>query len=170
MENTVKNIGIAEVKGRKDYDRLWSITDPTIWPQLLHFTTIENWGDYDKMDIRLLWDLDRIRDDLARPINIHCGYALSGHAKKSFHKLGMAVDFSIKESTIENFHQSYLYLLHAWQGGVGVYPYWNTPGFHLDLGPNRTWVRDKEGKYHGNSSEIYEIVKSFSEKNELSRV
>lgn len=141
-----------------DYSRYIPIVNSLIWPQLLHFNIGENWGDYEKMDVRLLWDLDGIRHDLARKIRVKCAYELSGHADKSFHKLGMAVDFSIEDTGKSELYDLYTYLLMMWRGGVGVYPFWNTPGFHLDIGPDRTWVRDKEGVYHSESDKMRDVI------------
>lgn len=144
------------------YKRFIPITNPMIWPQLLHFHSDENWGDADKMDVRLLWNLDKVRDDLARRIIINCGYSHAGHAAKSFHKFGMAVDLYVENTQRDELLNLYFHFLTIWRGGVGVYPFWNKPGFHLDIGPSRSWVRDKDGKYHSDINNIAEITKSIA--------
>jgi uncharacterized protein YcbK (DUF882 family) len=113
------------------------------------------------MDARLLWGLDRVRHDLEREITVNCGYKTSGHAPKSFHKLGMAVDFVVLPPAPDievDFYDLYLTILSMWHGGVGVYPFWNRPGFHLDIGPDRTWVRDKDGEYYSDIDKIRNLA------------
>ncbi len=142
-----------------DYSRYITIINPLIWPQLLYFNSGENWGNFERMDVRLLWGLDRVRHDLARRINVNCGYEIEGHVKKSFHKLGMAVDFVVEDSDeAYDMYNLYTTILSMWHGGVGIYPFWNTPGLHLDIGPDRTWVRDKEGVYSSDSNKIRDVI------------
>ena len=74
-----------------NHDRFIPIVDPSIWLQTTHFTKEEKWGNYALMDVRLIWNLDRLRLDLNRGMNILKGFATRGHAKKSFHLKGMAV-------------------------------------------------------------------------------
>lgn len=146
-----------------DQSKYIPIINDLIWPQLNHFNIRENWGDYRRIDIRLLWGLDRVRRDLGRKIHINCAYEESGHAEKSFHKIGMAVDFVVAPLDKNNaldMYSLYTTILSMWHGGVGVYPFWNTPGLHLDLGEDRTWVRDKDGVYHSDSGKIYNILVS----------
>lgn len=118
---------------------------PQQWNQIKHFNPNEKWGDPERMDFRLVWALNKLREEIGKPFIIHCGYEESGHAPNSFHYSGQAVDFHVKG--IE-----FCILLHKisrvwWFGGIGLYPHWNNPGFHLDIGHHRQWYKDEDGKY-----------------------
>lgn len=99
---------------------------PEQWETIQFFTPNEKWGDPAKMDPNLIFELDRLRKYIARPMVIHCGWE---QRDKGYHPLGMAVDchvphmhpmeFCIAASRF-NF------------GGIGVYLWWNNPGLHLD--------------------------------------
>lgn len=134
-----------------------------IWSQLEHFNKEEKWGDFSYIDVRLLWILDALRDDIARGFNILCAYELEGHAKKSFHKIGMAVDFYVSDTKPEELWDLYCYFLENWYGGTGVYPFWKPyPGIHLDIGPGyRTWTRDENGLYLYDSKEIKGTIMEY---------
>ena len=116
------------------------------WKKINNFTYKEKWGDPTQMDFRLIWRLDLFREELDHKIIVHCGYDLSGHAPKSFHKVGKAVDFHVERLSLSTVY-SYLEKM-WWVGGVGVYPYWNSPGFHIDLGTYRRWYRDENNEYY----------------------
>jgi uncharacterized protein YcbK (DUF882 family) len=110
----------------------------TIWDRLRHFSPQENWGDPEKMNGALLWLLDEVREHFGCPVVIHCGYDEAGHAVNSQHYLGNAVDFhfvtempfSQQYQELENFLFGLQLHNHV---GLGVYPQWNRPGFHLDV-------------------------------------
>lgn len=144
-----------------DHSKYITLSSILIWSQLQYFNPGEDWGNYEKMDSRLLWNLDQVRKELVRKISVHCGFEVSGHAPNSFHKLGMSVDFHVENTEPEELYDLYRYFLMVWHGGVGVYPFWNHVGFHLDIGPDRTWVRDKDGKYYSDSDKIIEITRSI---------
>ncbi len=123
-----------------------------IWDVLEHFNKTEKWGNPDKMNPALLVLLDKIREKVGHPIRINCGWEESGHVNKSHHYYGDAVDFAILGVP---FAEAERLLVKALQElgvddkvGLGIYPYWNTPGFHLDVrGTKARWGRDKDGKY-----------------------
>lgn len=114
-----------------------------------HFTKNENWGDSDKIGQEVVELLDYLRDGMECPIIIHCGYATDGHASKSKHYEGIAVDFHF--DTDISFKDQYLILEHLLKDkpcGLGVYPYWNNKGFHIDTrGVKARWMRDEKGNY-----------------------
>lgn len=123
-----------------------------VWEQLQYFTRTENWGDADKMNHDLLLLLDTIRDILGKPISINCGYETSGHAKKSQHALGNAVDFVVRGMSMQEAYDTIIEALDELdmndKVGLGVYMHWNTPGFHIDVrGKKARWSRNKAGKY-----------------------
>lgn len=73
-----------------------------------------------------------------------------GHVQESQHYQGLAADF----------HVHGVSLLDAWLAlerfpkimGVGIYPYWATPGLHADIRPTATrarWWRDAKQNYLG---------------------
>jgi len=118
-----------------------------IWKHLKHFTPDENWGDPDKINGLLLLLLDALRDRWSAPFSVHCAYDLSGHLDKSEHYLGNAVDFHIDDG--ESFALQISVMEHFLEGlqvaghcGLGIYPGWNKPGFHLDVrGAKARWGR-----------------------------
>jgi uncharacterized protein YcbK (DUF882 family) len=101
---------------------------PSDWDHINHFDPSENWGDPSMMDSFLVHELDRLRAYIGRKIVIHCGY--EARDGKGYHPKGLAVDchasglhpmeFYIAASRFKGF------------GGIGIYPWWNRPGLHLD--------------------------------------
>ena len=108
-----------------------------IWSRLKHFDKKENWGDPDKMNGFLLLLLDGICHTYDRPFVIHCGYAEDGHSTGSQHYLGNAVDFHIEGGEYYSIQIEKMLRILEWfqvsdRVGLGIYPDWNYPGFHLD--------------------------------------
>ena len=114
------------------------------------------WGDPEKVDVFLLWILALIRREIRKldptaTITIHCAYEITGHKGKT-HPLGIAADWHIN-STIP-YHEligQVLVILHQYNlsnlVGLGIYPCWNSKGFHLDVrGIRARWgyIIDKE--------------------------
>jgi uncharacterized protein YcbK (DUF882 family) len=125
---------------------------PKQWKQIKYFSPQENFGDPSKMDFRLIWLLDRLREAIDEPIIIHCGYETSGHSENSYHYKGRAVDFHFKKSEWLNFKDLTKLVRNHWYwvGGIGVYPHWRQKGFHVDTGRPRVWEKDLNGNYiHG---------------------
>jgi len=135
-----------------------------VWNHIKWFNRWENWGDPSKIDPLLIVLLDEIRDIYGKPFIIHCAYETSGHAPNSYHYLGRAVDFHIKDDKsfshqvnemlqildiislkVENYslHKPYRFLYPiADYVGLGIYPNWEHPGFHLDTrGYRARWAR-----------------------------
>lgn len=115
-----------------------------------HFSPNENWGDFDKMSPQFLSLLDTIRDLYGFPFIIHCGYAKTGHSSKSYHYIGEAADghvdglepwlaFDRMKDVL-----SEMGILH--KVGFGWYPFWYTPGWHLDC---RGWDCGKRAAQDG---------------------
>ena len=128
-----------------------------IWDSLKYFTKNEKWGDPDKMNPALLLLLDRLRETIGKPFVIHCGYESDGHSTASQHYKGNAVDFHIEGLPLTEANRLLLAALHTIQiagrqahevCGLGIYPDWNNPGFHLDVrGYSARWgAVKKEGK------------------------
>lgn len=108
------------------------------------FNAEENWGNPLKMNgflimlMMMVRKIYRERYDPDARFYIHCGYDLNGHAPASEHYKGNADDFHIETSL------SFSQQVHAIKQilaelqvlelvGLGIYPEWNNPGFHLDV-------------------------------------
>lgn len=111
-----------------------------IWDKVKYFKPNENWGDPNKISWALLFVLDTIREQLPSGCSIHinCGYEQGGHASKSYHSRegkGGAVDFVVKGLPLHIAFEIITKLLKDMNiiYGLGVYPNWNTAGFHLDI-------------------------------------
>ena len=122
------------------------------WRNIRHFSPHENWGDPSRINPLLLIILDGLRELVGKPFVIHCAYEHKGHAPNSYHYTGDAVDFHIKWGAP---FETHVRLVQAYLGeidviindgtainfittadkicGLGIYPTWNHPGFHLDV-------------------------------------
>jgi hypothetical protein len=118
-----------------------------IWHHIKHFTKNENWGDPDRVNGLLLLLLDALRSKWGAPFIIHCACEQSGHSAGGQHPLGNAVDFHIEDGepcalqigVMEHFIKG---LNVADRVGLGIYPDWRNPGFHLDVrGAKARWGR-----------------------------
>ena len=97
---------------------------------------------------------------------VHEGKASSGHAKSSQHYLGRAVDLHLVDAAgkvVPLFDQFILAIRFDWNG-MGLYPFWNNPGLHLDtrpegkLGEASLWWRDESGKYQAIESRFLPVL------------
>lgn len=98
------------------------------WDTIKYFSPNEKWGDPNKMSYELLILLDNLREYLDKPIIIHCGY--EDRKNSSYHCKGMAVDCHCSNINLLDF---YTEASRFSFGGIGVYPWWNKPGLHLDV-------------------------------------
>mgnify|MGYP003503935642 CR=1 FL=1 len=113
-------------------------------------------GGYEKVDF---WALDFSLINQLRELNamlpagtdfcIHCGVE-GKHSATGYHPRGMAVDCHFEQNGELVQPDAMLFLLiKKWEGGIGIYTRWNNPGFHLDVGPTRTWWKnDSDDQYH----------------------
>lgn len=66
---------------------------------------------------------------------VHCSYEQRDYF--SYHNLGNAIDFHFTHISQRDAYNIILNTLHDWQvinhTGLGVYPQWTNPGFHLDV-------------------------------------
>lgn len=128
----------------------------SIWSKLNHFHQGEKWGNKDKVNGLLLLLLDIITDRIKQyswekykrisPCIIHCAYETTGHSANSQHYKGNAADFHFENVNLPEAYNIILAVLKEYQveefTGLGVYPDWHTPGFHLDLrGEKARWSR-----------------------------
>ena len=118
-----------------------------IWDVVDHFNEREAWGDPEKMNGLLILLIDKIADILGCGVIIHCGYEGDGHTPSSQHYTGNAIDFHLKtdlpfKDQIDNVMLALDELQVSDRVGVGLYPDWNSPGFHLDVrGVKARWGR-----------------------------
>lgn len=122
-----------------------------IWDFLRHFNKNENWGNHEKINGFLLLALDELRHRIGHEFIIHNAYAQTGHSDDSLHYKGSAVDYHIcTKSFLKTCNDVILCLSEmqiADRVGLGIYPDWNNPGFHLDSrGYQARWGR-LENKY-----------------------
>jgi uncharacterized protein YcbK (DUF882 family) len=123
----------------------------TDWTLVKHFKRAEWVKNPDAVVPELVYLVDGLRDYVGRPVVIHVAFDDAGHVEDSAHYMGAAVDL----------HVQGLSLMDQWLAaerfpflGVGLYPFWEHPGLHLDVrrvgaehGPGRRWWRDKQGQY-----------------------
>ena len=125
------------------------------WETIRYFKSHENFGDPARMSYVLLLTLDNFREYVNQPIIIHCGYEDRGN--DSYHCKGMAVDCHIKNM---NLYDAYMAATRFAFYGIGVYPWWNKPGLHLDvrpidkLGHRSYWGSTGAGEYCAISSDF----------------
>lgn len=123
---------------------------PEQWEKIDSFDTTELWGNPYKMDHELLLALDALRKYIDRPIIIHCGYEKRKN-KTSQHNFGRAVDLYI--AGISLWDQFMVAQCFSSFRGIGVYPWWHSPGLHLDTRildkytACHTWGSTSPGKY-----------------------
>lgn len=124
------------------------------WATIRHFRAHE-WGDWPRVDPRLIYALDDLRDLLGKPIVIHEAYANGGHAEHSEHYRGMAADCHAEGVELVDFFLCASRF--AIFRGIGLYPYWRQRGLHLDIreAPHRAyWWRDADGRYKSLTSRV----------------
>jgi hypothetical protein len=100
------------------------------------------WGNADALDYGIVYGLYNLRVYTKKPIYVHCGCEprLAG----GWHPKGLAVDIHIEGmSLIDQFIVASRFPVFR---GIGVYPWWNNPGLHLDRrtynpqGPRALWI------------------------------
>jgi hypothetical protein len=136
------------------------------------FSPREAWGDPQKINGLLLLAIYALRLILQIAIVIHCAVETSGHAQKGQHPEGNAVDFHLVSSTLP-FYEQILMVEKALKGlqiwdriGIGIYPAWNTPGFHLDVrGKHAEWGWIGSVDEKGNKIYVsYKTAKEYARK------
>lgn len=110
----------------------WAIVEQYFNPN----STVDKFGDIDKIDDEVLLRTFFLRKQLGLPIIITAGYATKGHSQNSQHYKGKALDFVIPDYSN---HIIDLILLIERFGfrGIGYYTFWQyngrtVPGFHVD--------------------------------------
>lgn len=118
------------------------------WGRIRYFSINEDWGEPMKMDRDLIYLLDGLRGLFHHPFVIHCGYKGGGHSRNSQHYVGKAADFHIEGMALKDAVDLMLDFISppprglgiAHIVGLGIYPHWRNPGFHLDTrGSKARW-------------------------------
>lgn len=119
----------------------------TDWTKVKNFKREEWITDPDKVIPELIYLMDELRDFIGKPCVIHVAWEDGGHSSTSKHYTGNAVDFHFRNidpldcyDMIEKFIASKPEYSNNY--GIGLYPYWNRIGFHLDI-----LARTKPGKW-----------------------
>lgn len=118
---------------------------PAQWESVYPYFTPDECGSTN-MDWEFMQLAYRLRRIIG-PMVIHCGYSRNGHAPKSYHYSGQAIDFHAPES---NFRITMAAIDHLGFGGCGWYPCWNHKGFHIDNRPHdiyQRWISPRSGEY-----------------------
>ena len=107
-----------------------------------YFKKSEFVKDPDRLHPKIMPLMDDLRHLAGVPIHIHVAWNDGGHSKKSYHYKGMAVDFHFgkgkgilnprKLTPLEQFGAIRSIPEFC---GIGYYPWWNAPGWHVDIRP-----------------------------------
>lgn len=132
------------------------------WTELRYFSRQEFMPGADKSAKALRFLIDDIRHALGKPVILHCVWAPAGHAPKSYHYTGQAVDFHIQGLDLREQYG----ILSSFReiGGLGFYPEWNNPGWHADIragGKRLEWLRWKRNYFYSPT-----IITDYLYKNE----
>lgn len=137
------------------------------WDELRYFTPSERWGNPDKMDRDFLVKLDGFRHAVGLSFQVLEGYATTGHAPKSLHYEGRAVDgrFLRDGKAVEMDELVYLSFLSPFTG-IGLYS-WGASGpfVHFD---DRTLANGRKAVWVSHKQNVYEPFTKDSLKSLLS--
>ena len=108
-------------------------------------------GSWVEFDHDLLFAMDRLRGEIDAPVIVHSAVCIDGlceHSADSYHLLCngcRAIDFHVDTKMTLRTQYQIIESMCVYQGGtfmgIGVYPEWNNPGFHLDYGDRyQRWV------------------------------
>jgi len=100
------------------------------WKDIKYFKSFE-FNRQEKMDKKLIVGLDKLREYIDKPIIINCSY--EDRKTGGYHPEGKAVDIHVKGM---HFFDLFIAASRFDEfNGIGIYPYWNNPGIHLDTRP-----------------------------------
>lgn len=141
----------------------WETTDSRLlWLSVEHFTTREAWNKPFDIHPILVMILEKFRGSLPKGywIKIHCGYKQKANQTNNYHYIGRAVDFHVvgcsfleAESHLIKFLRTQKLINSGEEDqlinyvGLGNYPEWLDPGFHLDIRGTRASWSKIDGKY-----------------------
>lgn len=136
----------------------WTKSDALLmWLAMDHSRISEAWGDPLRMHPITMVILDKFRGSLPHGcwVKVHCGYKAGRHIKNSFHHRARAVDFHVVGCSFIEAEQHLMRFLNGSTlticettynlidfVGIGIYPEWADPGFHLDTrGKRNSWAK-----------------------------
>lgn len=127
------------------------------WNSIRHFKANEFGIGWEKLDFDVVVLIDRLRDYIKCPIKINCAWAKDGHSKKSQHYIGRAIDCVAKDISLLDF---YLAADAVGFTGIGAYPFWNTPGLHVDIrdGDPIRWYQNEDGEYVYGADKVIDVL------------
>ncbi len=116
----------------------------SIWNFIKGFSPSEKWGKASEMNGFTLMLMSALREQIREhdpeaTVSVHAGFATEGHSSDppSQHYEGNAVDFHFK--TVLPYPVQITFMLDVLEElqvanrvGFGIYPDWNSPGFHVD--------------------------------------
>ncbi len=120
---------------------------------LKYFKKSEFVKDPDKLHPDIMPLMDDLRHLAETPIYIHVAWntaSTNGHSKNSYHYKGMAVDFHFKQGILSPVEQFACIRSLPEFHGIGFYPWWNSPGWHVDIRQNPTllcWISHGPATY-----------------------
>lgn len=129
------------------------------WGKIKHFSAKEFGIHADKMDETFLLLLDEYREIIGKPFQVLAGYATDGHAPKSYHYLGRAIDFRIVDPITReplSMKDHFLIAMASPFNGIGLYSWSHSPFLHLDDRESiqrKIWICESEGSYRNLDSE-----------------
>jgi len=137
---------------REDFKKLPNFT----YQEMLdHYRSkgYSTWGakqEIAKVKFSFMKKLQKFRTLIGRPVFFN-SLTDGKHVKGSVHYLAIAGDIWIGGKGKLNFNKLFQYAIDAGFQGIGYYPFWNRPGFHLDDRKNgfKCWLRNKAGQYVG---------------------
>jgi hypothetical protein len=140
------------------------------WSTIRHFKREEWVKDPDKISWDVVMLMDEMRDAINKPIQIHVAWDDKGHITESSHyadarEFATGVDFHVVGMPLVD---QWLFVERYPWNGIGVYPFWNQPGLHVDLRKlgrdqphlGKRWWRNKQGIYEAFSSEFLNILRA----------
>lgn len=132
--------------------------------EIVHFTE-EEFTDVHGMHLPLLLELDRLREYIRARITVKESNPArsphSSHMKDSLHYAGRATDIAANDKSLWDLFLSANRFKFT---GIGVYPHWNQPGLHVEIGDEpdarrKYWWRDAVGNYRAIT--VYDLQEVF---------
>ena len=134
------------------------------WKSIKHFKVTDNWGDVNRISVKLVDLLDEYRSFINTPINVNVG-TQGTHVEKSEHYLGLAVDICFPEKEVKDLFDLFLAASRFDFNGIGIYPGWHyngkvIGGMHLD-------IRDSEYRklWIGVDEHNHQVYEAFNSEN-----
>ena len=136
------------------------------WSLIRNFLKKEWVTDPSKIDITLVQRVDELATFVKQEHGskatciIHVAYEPAGHSIGSQHYFGRAVDLHFNKLSLM---EQYLAAERFNFPGLGIYPYWQHPGLHLDIREltsykGARWWRSKKGEYLNVNAQCVDLM------------